>query len=97
MLGNHTREIRECCQQAAHCVQQAEAQNDPKVKSSFWSLHGAGYCWRTVTGSTSPQTTQAQMEKNNLRHPLDNSGNCLLRAKGTLALAGQTDTISTSE
>jgi transcription elongation factor GreA len=30
------------------------------------------------------------MEKNNLRHPLDNSGNCLLRAKGALALAGQT-------
>ena len=58
MLNNHTQEIRECYQQAAHCVQQAEAQNDPKVKKQFWSLHGAGYCWRAVTWSISPQTTQ---------------------------------------
>ena len=27
MLNNHTQEICECYQQAAHCVQQAEAQN----------------------------------------------------------------------
>jgi hypothetical protein len=29
MPGNRIQEIRECYQQAAHCVQQAEAQNDP--------------------------------------------------------------------
>jgi hypothetical protein len=38
MLSEHTQEIRECCQQAAHCVQQAEAQNDPKVKEQFLEL-----------------------------------------------------------
>jgi hypothetical protein len=38
MLNNHTREIRECYQQAAHCVQQAEAQNDPNVKNQFLEL-----------------------------------------------------------
>jgi hypothetical protein len=38
MLNNHTQEIRECYQQAAHCVQQAEAQNDPKVKEQFLEL-----------------------------------------------------------
>jgi hypothetical protein len=49
MLGNHTREIRECYQQAAHCVQQAEAQNDPKVKKQLleltrrWLLLAHGY------------------------------------------------------
>ena len=49
MPGNRIQEIRECYQQAAHCVQQAEAQNNPKVKSSFWSLRGAGCYWRAVT------------------------------------------------
>jgi hypothetical protein len=49
MLSNHTQEIRECYQQAAHCVQQAEAQNDPKVKNQFleltrlWLLLAHGY------------------------------------------------------
>jgi len=38
MLSEHTQEIRECCQQAAHCVQQAEAQNDPKVREQFLEL-----------------------------------------------------------
>src|SRR5215470_4478637 len=32
MLNNHTQEIRECYQQAAHCVRQAEAQSNPTVK-----------------------------------------------------------------
>ena len=49
MLSEHTQEIRECYQQAAHCVQQAEAQNDPKVKKQFlqltrrWLLLARGY------------------------------------------------------
>lgn len=38
MLNNHTQEIRECYQQATRCVQQAEAQNDPKVKKQFLEL-----------------------------------------------------------
>jgi hypothetical protein len=38
MLNNYIQEIRECYQQAAHCVQQAEAQNDPKVKEQFLEL-----------------------------------------------------------
>jgi hypothetical protein len=38
MLNNHTQEIRECYQQATHCVQQAEAQNDPKVQKQFLEL-----------------------------------------------------------
>ena len=38
MLNNHTQELREFYQQAAHCVQQAEAQNDPKVKKQFLEL-----------------------------------------------------------
>jgi hypothetical protein len=38
MPGNRIQEIRECYQQAAHCVQQAEAQNDPKVTKQFLEL-----------------------------------------------------------
>ena len=38
MLNNHTQEIRECYQQAVHCVQQAEAQNDPKVQKQLLEL-----------------------------------------------------------
>ena len=38
MLNNHTYNFRECCEQAAHCVQQAEAQNDPKVQKQFLEL-----------------------------------------------------------
>jgi hypothetical protein len=38
MPSNHTYEIRECYQQAAHCVQQAETQNDPTVKQQFLEL-----------------------------------------------------------
>ena len=38
MPGNRIQEIRECYQQAAHCVQQAVAQNDPKLKKQFLEL-----------------------------------------------------------
>jgi hypothetical protein len=38
MLNNHTQKIREFYQQAAYCVQQAEAQNDPNVKNQFLEL-----------------------------------------------------------
>jgi hypothetical protein len=38
MPNNHTQEICECYQQAAHCVQQAETQNDPKIKKQFLEL-----------------------------------------------------------
>jgi predicted transposase YbfD/YdcC len=49
MLSNHIQEIRECYQQAAHCAQQAEAQNDAKVKKQLleltrlWLLLARGY------------------------------------------------------
>ena len=49
MLNNHTQEIRECYQQAAHCVQQAEAQNDPNIQKQVleltrrWLLLARGY------------------------------------------------------
>jgi hypothetical protein len=49
MPGNRIQEIRECYQQAADCVQQAEAQNDPKVKQQLlqltrlWLLLAHGY------------------------------------------------------
>jgi len=49
MPSNRVQEIRECHQQAAHCAQQAEAQNDPKVKKQFlelarrWLLLARGY------------------------------------------------------
>ena len=49
MLNNHAQEIRECYQQAAHCVQQAEVQDDPNVKKQFleltrrWLLLARGY------------------------------------------------------
>jgi hypothetical protein len=49
MLNIHTQQIRECCQQARHCVQQAEAQDDPKVKQQLlqltrlWLLLAHGY------------------------------------------------------
>ncbi len=63
MLNNHTQEIRECYQQAAHCVQQAEAQNDPKVQAQFleltrrWLLLAHGLTDSTVTR---PTTTEAE-------------------------------------
>jgi hypothetical protein len=39
MLNDHTqRELRECYEQAAFCVRQAEAQNDPRVKQQFLEL-----------------------------------------------------------
>jgi hypothetical protein len=38
MLNDQIQEIRECYDQAAHCVQQAEAQNDPKVQKQFLEL-----------------------------------------------------------
>jgi hypothetical protein len=37
-MGNRIQEIREYYQQAADCVQQAEAQNDPKLKKQFLEL-----------------------------------------------------------
>jgi hypothetical protein len=49
MPGNRIQEIRERYQQAAHCVQQAEAQNNPKIKRQFleltrrWLLLARGY------------------------------------------------------
>jgi hypothetical protein len=64
MLGNHTQEIRECYQQAAHCVQQAEAQDDPNVKKQFleltrrWLLLAYGLTDSTVT----PPTTKKQSD-----------------------------------
>jgi len=62
MLSNHTQDIRECYQQAAHCLQQAEAQNDPKVQKQFleltrrWLLLACGLTDSTVTPSTTTQT-----------------------------------------
>jgi len=62
MLSNHTQDIRECYQQAAHCLQQAEAQNDPKVQKQFleltrrWLLLARGLTDSTVTPSTTTQT-----------------------------------------
>jgi hypothetical protein len=41
MLNNHTQEIRECYQQAVHCVEQAEAQNDSKVKKATFGAYAA--------------------------------------------------------
>jgi hypothetical protein len=41
MLASHTQEIRECYQQAAHCVQQAEAQNDPTVEKAVFGAYAA--------------------------------------------------------
>jgi hypothetical protein len=38
MLNNHAQEIRECYQQAANCVQQAEVQNNPTVQKRFLEL-----------------------------------------------------------
>ena len=64
MLGNHTQEIRECYQQAAHCVQQAEAQDDPNVKKQFleltrrWLLLAYGLTDSVVT----PPTTKKQSD-----------------------------------
>ena len=49
MPGNRIQKIRECYQQAVLCVQQAEAQNNPKVKKQFleltrrWLLLARGY------------------------------------------------------
>ena len=64
MLNNHTQEIREYCEQAAHCVQQAEAQNDPKVQKQFlelarrWLLLARGLTDLTVTPPTATQAQQ---------------------------------------
>ncbi len=61
MLNNHTQEIRECYQQAAHCVQQAEAQHDPKVQAQFleltrrWLLLAHGLTDFTVTRPTATE------------------------------------------
>jgi hypothetical protein len=62
MLNNHTQEIRECYQQAAHCVQQAEAQNDSKVKKQFLELTRLCCYWRTVTSRHrgAPHTANTQ-------------------------------------
>jgi hypothetical protein len=63
MLNNQTHEIRECYQQAAHCVQQAEAQNDPKVQKQFleltrrWLLLAHGL---TDSVATPPTTKEAE-------------------------------------
>jgi hypothetical protein len=41
MLSNHIQEIRQCYQQAVHCAEQAEAQNDSKVKKQFFGADAA--------------------------------------------------------
>jgi hypothetical protein len=62
MLNNHTQEIRECYQQAAHCVQQAEAQHNPKVQKQFleltrrWLLLARGLTDSTETPSSTIET-----------------------------------------
>lgn len=38
MPNNHIQAIRDCYQQALYCAQQAEAQNDPKVKKQLFEL-----------------------------------------------------------
>jgi hypothetical protein len=56
MLNNHLQEIRECYHQAAHCVQQAEAQNDPTVQKQFLELTRR---WLLLAnGLTDPSTMQ---------------------------------------
>jgi hypothetical protein len=63
MLNNHTQEIRKCYQQAAQCVQLAEAQNNPKVQKQFLELTR---CWLlladglTDSTATPPTTTEAE-------------------------------------
>jgi hypothetical protein len=63
MLNSHAQEIRECYQQAAHCVQQAETQNDPKIKQQFleltrrWLLLADGL---TDYTATPPDTTPTE-------------------------------------
>jgi hypothetical protein len=62
MQTNHTQEIRECYQQAANCVQQAEAQNNPTVKKQFleltrrWLLLAHGL---VASSDTQPTSTEA--------------------------------------
>jgi hypothetical protein len=64
MLTGHIQEIRECYQQAARCVQQAEAQDDPKVKKQFleltrrWLLLANGLADPSTTPSANTQTVQ---------------------------------------
>ena len=67
MPGNRIQEIRECYQQAAHCVQQAEAQNDPTVKRQFleltrrWLLLARGYeSDKSLTDSSAKTTALGQ-------------------------------------
>jgi len=61
MLNDRIQEIRECYNQAAHCVQQAEAQNDPKVQKQFleltrrWLLLAHGLSHSTVTPPTTTE------------------------------------------
>jgi hypothetical protein len=66
MPGNRIQEIRECYLQAADCVQQAEAQNDPKAKKQFleltrrWLLLARCYdeSDKSLTDSSAKATTQ---------------------------------------
>jgi hypothetical protein len=66
MPGNRIQKIRECYQQAAHCVQQAEAQNDSKVKKQFLELTRRwlllvrcyGESDKSLTDSSAKATTQ---------------------------------------
>jgi hypothetical protein len=66
MPGNRIQEIRECYQQAAHCLQRAEAQNDSKVKKQFlelmrrWLLLARCYDGsdKSLTDSSAKATTQ---------------------------------------
>ena len=75
MPGNRIQEIRECYQQAAHCVQQAEVQNDPKVKKQFleltrrWLLLARGYAEsdKSLTDSSTKTTAQPVSRNRNDR------------------------------
>jgi hypothetical protein len=74
MLNNHTQEIRECYQQAAHCVQQAEAQNDPNVQRQFLELTRR---WLLLAGSN----------RFSFRFPIGDDGSAGVSIAAVVALA----------
>jgi hypothetical protein len=63
-MHNHTEQIREYYQQAAHCAERADAQMDPKVKQQFLLLRElwlllASYCELEPTNRASPKRPSA--------------------------------------
>jgi hypothetical protein len=78
MQSNHTQAICECYQQAAHCVQQAEAQNDPNVQKQFleltrrWLLLAHGLTDSTATPPPQKQSDDRDRDEpeNVTRNPL---------------------------